>query len=259
MAEEENGDQRFHEIDFMNPDAWDDTELVAAYDSEMQPYKEMMNDIVANIDPNDDDENEENRQSGTTEETETDEQSTVHHPRCQSVFGKKRGYTLGKRKKRRLYHKGWWKAGDVCMAKFCGDGTYRKARVHQVLSRRKLLVVFDGYENEIGPVLVRWNHISPYASTEQDFNCLKQYSDEIAGNGNLPNNPPANSTGSHPSMSLGKLPVAIPPPYLPNMDNALNAMLISWYMAGYHAGFYQASTHSRFVVTDTFLFTVEEG
>ncbi|KFD54487.1 hypothetical protein M513_04634 [Trichuris suis] len=222
MAEEESGDECFHEIDFMNPDAWDDTELIAVYDSEMQPYKEMMNDIVANVDPNDDDENEENRQSGTTEETETDEQNAVLHPRCQSLFRKRRCYNLGKRKKRRSYNKGWWKAGDLCMAKFCGDGSYRKARVHQVLSRRKLLVVFDGYENEIGPVLV-----SPYAYTEQDLNDLNQYSDEIAENGDLPNSAPANSMGSHPSMSLGKLPVAIPPPYLPKVDNALNAMLIS--------------------------------
>uniref|UniRef100_A0A5S6QDF7 Survival motor neuron Tudor domain-containing protein n=1 Tax=Trichuris muris TaxID=70415 RepID=A0A5S6QDF7_TRIMR len=239
MSEGKSERENLHSIDFTDPDLWDDTELIAMYDAEMERYKAVVSEIDDNPETAASEGNEQNRESSSADEAEAADQNAANHLRCHFVLRGRKRYNFRKRKGR-AHYKGVWKVGDICMAKFCRDGTYRKGRIYRILHRgAKLLVIFDGYEDEIGPVPVRWNHVSASDCAESNICDEKQSGIQMAANGNPPNSSLSNEFGGQPSTSLIRPPVAIPPPYLPKMDNALNSMLIAWYMAGYHAGFYQ--------------------
>jgi len=112
-----------------------------------------------------------------------------------------------------------WKVGDLCSCTYSEDGLLYKATIIDIDSS-SCTVSFDDYGNEeIHPLTDLQIRIE---DEQQEPVSLVDEQDTLA-------------------------PVPPPPPLLPpfpvlnpNEDNdTLSATLMSWYLAGYHTGFYQ--------------------
>jgi survival motor neuron protein len=112
-----------------------------------------------------------------------------------------------------------WKLGDLCLCPYTEDGLLYKATISDLSSSSSCTVTFDDYGNE---------EIHPL--TDLQIRIEEQQQESILSvdeTDELPQPPP---------------PPSLPPfPVLNSNDDkdSLSATLMSWYLAGYHTGFYQ--------------------
>ncbi|CAF3808180.1 unnamed protein product [Rotaria sp. Silwood1] len=115
-----------------------------------------------------------------------------------------------------------WKIGDLCLCPYSEDGLLYKATIIDIsLSSLTCSISFDDYGNE---------EIHPLTDlqirTEEEEQQQQQQQQQEA------------------LLSIDEHDILPPPPPFPilnpNDDNdALSSTLMSWYLAGYHTGFYQ--------------------
>lgn len=120
-----------------------------------------------------------------------------------------------------------WKIGDLCLCPWTEDGLLYKATIIQIDSS-SCTVSFDDYGNEESHPL---NDLQ--IRTEEEHQ-QQETSANIEEDDILPASPLPAQPQPHP-------PLLPPFPALnPTDDNdTLSSTLMSWYLAGYHTGFYQ--------------------
>ncbi|XP_042564122.1 survival motor neuron protein 1 isoform X2 [Clupea harengus] len=201
-------------------DIWDDTALIKAYDKAVASFKHALT-------------GEENPESK------------------QQQPGKKR--------------KNNWKVGDSCCARWSEDGNLYSARITSIDHKRGTgFVVYTNYGNKEEHYLK--DLLSAGTVKEETPEGVHATEESSAEDGekfstHLPSHPGPSSgtksrTGEGRKSGHSKLPkcgfpplfppaavpmIPPPPPMISAIleeDEALGAMLISWYMSGYHTGFY---------------------
>ncbi|CAF3004278.1 unnamed protein product [Rotaria socialis] len=117
-----------------------------------------------------------------------------------------------------------WKIGDLCLCPYSEDGLFYKATIINI-SSTTCTISFDDYGNEEIHQLTDLK-MRTEEEQEQEQEHLKQ---------------PAAASCVDENDILPSLPRPTPFPILnPNDDNdSLSSTLMSWYLAGYHTGFYQ--------------------
>jgi survival motor neuron protein len=121
-----------------------------------------------------------------------------------------------------------WKVGDLCLCPYSEDGLLYKATILHIDSS-SCTVSFDEYGNEESHPLTDLQIRTTEEEEEQEQELLPTITEDDI----LPTSPPP--------------PVLPPFPVLnPNDDNdALSSTLMSWYLAGYHTGFYQGIKNKK--------------
>ncbi|XP_019486706.1 PREDICTED: survival motor neuron protein-like [Hipposideros armiger] len=161
-----------------------------------------------------------------------------------------------------------WKVGDKCSAIWSEDGCIYPATIASVdFKRETCVVVYTGYGNReeqnlsdlLSPTSEVANNIEKNAQENENESQISTDESENSSRspGNKPNNikskaapwnsflpPPPPMPGS--GMGPGKIIPPPPPICSDSLDDAdaLGSMLISWYMSGYHTGYYMVSDHS---------------
>lgn len=121
-----------------------------------------------------------------------------------------------------------WKIGDLCLCPYSEDGLLYKATIIDIsLSSKSCTILFDDYGNEeIHQLTDLKKRIEEEGKEEEAM----EESSPIDENDILP-------------------PPPVPPPF-PDVNSgddkdSLSSTLMSWYLAGYHTGFYQGVKEKR--------------
>uniref|UniRef100_A0A914MBY1 Tudor domain-containing protein n=1 Tax=Meloidogyne incognita TaxID=6306 RepID=A0A914MBY1_MELIC len=152
-----------------------------------------------------------------------------------------------------------WKIGDHCMAPYEDDGRWYPAKIESInIAKGNCLVTFDGYNTKATVKLdslmteedVEW--VSDEADQEEND---RKKSDDKTTDLEPPSTTKNNQKTNKANIgSIFPIPDLCPPPpdYLINKVSAagtdreaLTNALMSWYMAGYHTGFYQGLMAQR--------------
>ncbi|EEB13320.1 survival motor neuron protein, putative [Pediculus humanus corporis] len=173
---------------------------------------------------------------------------------------------------KKVYKKGKehykWKVGDKCRCQYSEDKRYYEAEIMAIIDSTGMCKIkYYGYENEEN---VQLRNLKPSNGEEAILQQIREatndnnvtVADETMRNSNIkcepieptPSNKKNNYKKTESSTSLKFSPsnkyncVMPPPPPPPHMfknmcgdedeTEAMNAMLISWYMNGYHTGYY---------------------
>jgi len=137
-----------------------------------------------------------------------------------------------------------WKVGERCMAPYAEDRKYYNARILAIHKNDSCEVEYIGYEDSNAMVEIRLL-LSESENEESRKNVEAEPMEQVDTTTNT-------TTTSAPATSSGTdtfpIPELCPPPppsllakvaQAANDKEALSNMLMSWYMAGYHSGFYQ--------------------
>ena len=119
-----------------------------------------------------------------------------------------------------------WQVGDLCMAIYSEDGLAYPANILSIGEDNKCTVRYLHYLNE------------EEKSLDELYENVEEVVEEI---NKLTENTTNKETNIRPPMGFLPPPPPIPLPSLDSkvtQDDALHSMLISWYMSGYHTGFY---------------------
>jgi survival motor neuron protein len=157
-----------------------------------------------------------------------------------------------------------WHLGQYCRTVYTEDGIEYESQIISINPQNNSCVVkYIGYGNEeekpfneLKPSLgkkarklqsqlfERQNMNNSNSDTDQDINCLTHKSN----NDSKQNKSSSTSPWFMPSSSNSTPQPIVPPPLpfcaessMPNDDESLASMLMSWYMSGYHTGYYRAS------------------
>uniref|UniRef100_A0A8C5YQ01 Survival motor neuron protein n=1 Tax=Marmota marmota marmota TaxID=9994 RepID=A0A8C5YQ01_MARMA len=225
-------------------DIWDDTALIKAYDKAVASFKHAL-------------------KNGDICETSDKPKGTPRRKPVKKNKSQKKNTTTPLKQ---------WKVGDKCSAIWSEDGCIYPATIASVdFKRETCIVIYTGYGNReeqnlsdlLSPTSEVANNIEQ--NTQENENESQVSTDESENSsrspGNKPNNikskatpwdcflpPPPPMPGS--GLGPGKLSwysafliIPPPPPICPDSDDAdaLGSMLISWYMSGYHTGYYMVS------------------
>ncbi|XP_041956031.1 survival motor neuron protein 1 [Alosa sapidissima] len=190
-------------------DVWDDTALIKAYDKAVASFKHALK-------------GEEN-------------------PESKQQPGKKRKNNVknSSRKRSTASSIKEWKVGDSCCALWTEDGNLYPARITSIDHKRgTCIVVYTSYGNKEEQYLKDLL----YANTEKDD--IPQ-----RGEGRQSSHSISPMCGYPPLTPAVAVPMIPPPPPMISdileEDEALGTMLISWYMSGYHTGFYLGLKQGR--------------
>ncbi|XP_076323179.1 survival motor neuron protein-like isoform X1 [Tachypleus tridentatus] len=143
-----------------------------------------------------------------------------------------------------------WKLGDYCQAIFSEDGLLYEACVMSTNEQEGTCVVhFLGYGNEeevrIGDLLASQGK---HARAQQELAAQGYFADNIDVEGSNPAWQYANQLHGPSTSFIPDIP-PLPPFPLDDEgvtdDEAQASMLMSWYMSGYHTGYYQALRQMR--------------
>lgn len=224
-------------------DIWDDRALIRAYDRSIRKIKNELaqkfesardtrESADLDIDEEEDDEffeeNEFNQENeGYYDEDEEDEVESLKL----------------NEKELRKKDSNDWSIGDLCMAMYSEDGLLYPAKVIKIIGyddkiRKKCLVKFLYYLNEEEKYL------------DELFELIGKKDIMTENNQNLRNFQTENNINNVP------LNFQIPPPPLPGKifnelnstldeKDAFHSMLLSWYMNGYHTGYYIGITQNK--------------
>lgn len=157
-----------------------------------------------------------------------------------------------------------WKQGDYCRLIYTEDNIEYEAQIIELNhSNGQCLVRYIGYENE------EWRQLSELRSSAG--NNFREMQIQMAikdGYGNIQQEQPENETGDYteyhnqPNEFMTGTSRIIPPPppffglnpqlsssnnqsIMMNEEDTLASMLMSWYMTGYHTGYFQAQRDIR--------------
>lgn len=189
-------------------DIWDDTALIKAYDKAVASFKHALKG----------EENPESKQPGKKRKNNT------------KTSSRKKSNALASKE---------WKVGDTCSALWTEDGNWYPARISSIDQQSgTCVVVYRNYGNK------EEHHLKDLQPASREKGATPEKSEDkksgdsrSALHGCAPLIPPA---------ALPMFPP--PPPLIADMieeNEALGAMLISWYMSGYHTGFYLGLKQGR--------------
>ncbi|CAD6184304.1 unnamed protein product [Caenorhabditis auriculariae] len=141
-----------------------------------------------------------------------------------------------------------WTVGSQCMAPFEEEGetAWFPAVIEELDEKStQVVVIFEGYGNmETVDIESLWQKTDS-AEEVMDTNEKSATPQKIKVNCEAESTP----DGPKKPKNVPMIPAIAPPPplsvfstALPNEVEALNSMLMSWYMSGYHTGYYQAIT-----------------
>jgi len=147
-----------------------------------------------------------------------------------------------------------WQAGSHCRAVYSEDGVEYEAVVDQLVSNKKCIVRYLGYENSEE---VNFNSLKPslgkkaidkqIAQSKIDIDAFNRA--KMSWNTTPPLPMINQSPTSNPPSVAGCLPPPPPPGVISNFpkdeSDALSAMLMAWYMSGFHTGYYHGVTQSK--------------
>lgn len=122
-----------------------------------------------------------------------------------------------------------WQVGDLCMAIYSEDGLAYPANILNIGEDNKCTVRYLHYLNE------------EEKSLDELYENVEEVVEEDYKINELTKNITNKETNIRPPMGFLPPPPPIPLPSLDSKvseDDALHSMLISWYMSGYHTGFY---------------------
>ncbi|CAB3407907.1 unnamed protein product [Caenorhabditis bovis] len=146
-----------------------------------------------------------------------------------------------------------WTVGQKCMAPYSEDETETEpsewfpATINWISSiNGDVGVTFEGYGNdEIVDISTLWLE-------EEAAGVEQEQTEDIQMTSPAPSASPKKEGAQKMTNGLPKIPVIAPPPppaalsgVPPTEVEALSSMLMSWYMSGYHTGYYQAMTEKR--------------
>lgn len=228
-----NKDQKNEDSD----DIWDDRALIRAYDRSIQKIKQELKSgslqhkkITADL------KLDEEEEDYCLEENEFDEEKEGY---CDEDEDETDLTQIDKKVSKKKTSKDW-SIGDLCTAIYTEDGLLYPAKIIKIFShngenKKKCIVKFLFYLNE----------------EEKYLDELYEYQNEkISKEGKVFFDHDTIETG----QSNFPANFQIPPPPLPTINNkesntteqdALNSMLLSWYMNGYHTGYYIGLTQNK--------------
>ncbi|XP_063051680.1 survival motor neuron protein 1 [Engraulis encrasicolus] len=190
-------------------DIWDDTALIKAYDKAVASFKHALKG----------EENPEGKQPGKKRKNTTKNSS---------------------RKKSNAFSSREWKVGDTCCALWTEDGNWYPATIKSIdQSSGTCVVVYQNYGNK----------------EEHNLKDLRPTGDEKGAKSERSEGKKSTDRRSQvhgcapPFIPPAPLPMFPPPPPMIadiiEENEALGAMLISWYMSGYHTGYYLGLKQGR--------------
>lgn len=168
---------------------------------------------------------------------------------------------FNKPKKQRAKGKGNWKSGQSCRAIFSGDNQEYEAVLCTLNPERDECVVkFSGYGNkEKVPLSSLTPSYGPTAILEQKIRASTLAESTVTDLNESFYSPSSSTCNSHKfipadlsensSLASKAIPPIPPPPFLAGQSiestDSLSSVLMAWYMAGYHTGFYAGSLRSK--------------
>jgi len=130
-----------------------------------------------------------------------------------------------------------WKIGDQCLCPFSEDGLLYKATITKIESST-CTVLFDEYGNE---------ESHPFADLQ--IRTENEEEEQEEEEGEIIEEEQEEETIENPINESDILPPPVMPPFPrinPTDDNDnLSSTLMSWYLAGYHTGFYQGIKNKK--------------
>jgi len=135
-----------------------------------------------------------------------------------------------------------WKIGDQCLCPFSEDGLLYKATIIQIDSLN-CTVCFDDYGNEeehpLTDLQIRTENEDNEEEEEGEINDEQEQGEEDGSTN------PINESDILPPVPAPPLMPPFPT-ITPTDDNdSLSSTLMSWYLAGYHTGFYQGIKNKK--------------
>jgi len=161
-----------------------------------------------------------------------------------SCTGDDSGVKKKGRKKRRSHRKKW-QIDDKCLSKYSEDGQWYEATIIAIdRSHNRCTVRYGGYENEEDVNLGMLQKCPETSMDEEESAPSEQEEEEEREVQNFQTKPHTSRSPGE-SRAVPLLPPPVPPHLLrhhevPQEDEAMAAMLMSWYTSGYHTGYYQA-------------------
>uniref|UniRef100_A0A914GRE6 Tudor domain-containing protein n=1 Tax=Globodera rostochiensis TaxID=31243 RepID=A0A914GRE6_GLORO len=136
-----------------------------------------------------------------------------------------------------------WKVGDQCMAPYEADGKWYPAQIEEIsVGKKACTVSYTGYEQK---AILKLEDLLADSDVEAAEDAADQEAEETSG---------ATKIADSAKKDAFPIPDLCPPPP-PSMfgkiavagteKEALTNMLMSWYMSGYHTGFYQGVMHAK--------------
>lgn len=207
-------------------DIWDDRALIRAYERSMRQVNQKLSGTTSKTVQSateakveayreDEDDDEDDDDDAEFEDDDEYEDEIEYKPESKTANLKKKPNPTD------------WSVGDLCMAIFSEDGLVYPANIIRI-DADKCRVRYLHYLNEEDKQLDELFE----NSSEKVEECKRE------------------SAFSKPAMFLHP-PPPMPIPTVPSLnsnvteDEALHSMLISWYMSGYHTGFYYGLRNAR--------------
>ncbi|CAI4228106.1 unnamed protein product [Auanema sp. JU1783] len=147
------------------------------------------------------------------------------------------------------HHK--WKIGERCMAPFYEDNLWYPAQITSFdEANQKVEVLYDGYDCSDWVLISDLTEEVEAEYFEEDTDSQVESKPNVDVKTRVAAPQPSNE--EYPSTSRPLPPFAPPPPPMvlsklapPNEVEALSSMLMSWYMSGYHTGYYQCMNDTK--------------
>lgn len=225
------------EIFTSDSDAWDDSALIKAWDSTINSFKSQIN-----------------AKDGSQDHTKEDK---FVKPMTNGTSSKKKK----RNKKKKLLNSNAWQVGEHCQAKFSEDGCYYPADIVALCDTFATVCYID-YDEEGDVMLSDLKKVSKAESScnsdtnfpriQHGFSPMFQVPPPPPMMHSAPPPCPVHSNQFHPQMGRptfpghhhGPIPQPTCPPYPFQSSNcsdeALAAMLMSWYKTGFTTGYHQA-------------------
>jgi len=144
--------------------------------------------------------------------------------------------TKKKGRKKRRSHRKKWQIGDKCLSRYSEDGQWYEATIIALdRSHNRCSVKYDQYENE----------------EDVNLGMLQKCSETSFDEESAPSEQEEEEEPEAMNVEVPSLPPPIPPhllrhqDHVPEEDEAMAAMLMSWYTSGYHTGYYQAMSDMK--------------
>jgi len=223
-----------------NEDIWDDSVLIEAYEEAVSLAYDS---VRANLQSNGEYSAEELTKHGLDTRKSRERNDSVDNSSANEAAN-----TSASRKKSKSTKKKW-QVGDRCLARYTEDGNLYEAEIIAIdRSHNRCSVRYTEYGNEEDVNLGVLDRLPESSMDEEESNASDR--DEDGNFGDVSDE----ATQSQAAFEYGQvgfntvplLPPPMPPHLLrqhdgvPQEDEAMASMLMSWYTSGYHTGYYQA-------------------
>jgi len=242
MAKANRGDVVFHRGK-NNEDIWDDSVLIEAYE---QAVSLAYDTVRASMQSNGEYSAEELTKHGVDTSKSRERNDSVAGN--SSVDLNESGNKKSKGRRKSKSEKKKWQVGDRCLARYSEDGQMYEAEIIAIdRVRNSCSVRYVEYENEEDVNLGVLEKVPETSMDEEGSATSDREEDDFADESEEASQ--SQMAFGHAQIGFNTVPLMPPPvpPHLlrqhggvPQEDEAMAAMLMSWYTSGYHTGYYQA-------------------